>query len=554
VKDPELGLQTLVELGFVMHAGVRAGIPDTAVESRFEIAAAIREFVRQELQQHAERAALHGRFVDHFIQRADRLDAAIDATDWGAARLALVEFADQSPNFFAALNVAREAEQPEGVCRLVASLARLWLYTGVWHEAKPWIEWASISVSTIAPAHRARLMTNVAAYWKEYRCIDQAMGAAAQAVQFAEEASQPAEQVRALLVSSSLLWSERGDRAALALLRRAKELTLQVDDPRLAGRVAMAMVQSEMSNGDLEARRLALESSENKFKHIADSRIQMRRHWSLALVNFYLGDYVQAHARFGQALNLEQSTVAEPAWRASTLVFQAGVHCAQMDAANAQRTLDLAREAVRDAQAENMLPSLVWLEGQIAMLACGWRKAIDLLSPALSYASKHHEPWEALEAIQWCIWAAIRNGSDDLAAEALSALIGSTSINTLDHPRVAQAASAWLLRQGREDVAALAWLQAGALRRQKGITQFPIDRAMSEETRLHLLQRLGHDWEVRWQDRTPASDGDHPLTWLAEVISETIASPAQAANEPPHHETRWISSGSPRRLSAGRRR
>jgi predicted ATPase/DNA-binding SARP family transcriptional activator len=554
VKDPELELQTLVELGFVMHAGVRAGTPKAAVESRFEIAAAIREFVRQELQQHAERAALHGRFVDHFIQRADRLDAAIDATDGGAARLALVEFADQSPNFFAALNVACEAEQPEGVCRLVASLAPLWLYSGIWHEAKPWIEWASTKALAITPVHRARLMTRVAAYWREYRCIDQAMDAAALAVQLAEEARQPAEQVRALMISSSLLWVERGDSsAALALVRRARELARQAGDIRQTGWIAMAMVTLEMS-GDLEARRQALESWENEFTHAGDSRLQLGCHRDLAIINSNLGDYEKAHLRFDQALSLEQRTVARPAWRASTLVLQAWLYCAQMDPANAQSTLDLAREAVRDAQAENMMPSLVWLEGQIAMLACDWRKAIDLLGPARSHASKDHEPWEALEAILWCAWAAIRNGSDDPAAEALSVLLVSTSINALNHPRVAEATSAWLLKQGREEAAALAWLQAAELRRRTGMTPLPIDRAMSEETRLDLLQRLGDDWEVRWQDRTPASDGDHPLAWLAEVISETITSPAQAANEPPCHDTRWISSGSPRRLSAGRRR
>jgi predicted ATPase/DNA-binding SARP family transcriptional activator len=567
VKDPELELQTLVELGFVMHAGVRAGTPDAAtIDLRFEIAAALREFVRQELQQHAERAALHGRFVDHFIQRADRLDAAIDATDGSAARLALVEFIDQSPNFFAALNVASEAQLPEGVCRLVASLAPLWLYSGTWHGAKPWIEWASTKALAITTVHRARLMTRVAEYWREYRCIDQAVDAAALAVQFADEAHQPAEQVRALLISSSLLWAERGDRAAVALLRRARELVLQIDEAPLTGRVATAMVSVETSFGDLEAKRQALESCEHEFKHTDDSQIRLRRHMSLAIINFSLGNYAQAHARFDQALSLQQSTVAQPAWRASTLVFQAAVYCAQMDATNAQRTLDLAREAVRDAQAESMMPSLVWLDGHMAMLACDWFRAIELLSPALSYASKHHESWEALEAIQWCTWAAIQGGSDDLAGETLSALLASTSMNALDHPRVAQAASAWLLKQGREEAAALAWLQAGALRRRKGITQFPIDRAMSEETRLALMQRLGDDWEVHWQDKTPASDGDLPLAWLAVVISETIAGTVQAANEPLRprmgHGQPLISqamrhggtsSASPRRLSKGRR-
>ncbi len=534
VADSALDLQRLVELGFVARArtqvtrtGAQPHMRDALRDARFEMVPAIREFAREELQQHTERAALHGRFIDHFIARADRLDAWIDApvddTDWGAAQLAFLEFANQSPNYFAALNAAREAEQPEEVCRLVASVAQLWLRGGIWHEGKPWIEWASKKVLEIAPVHRARLMTNIATYWREYRCIDQATDAAVLAVQFTEEVHQPTEQMRALLIAFSLSWSDLGDRAAVALLRRAEQLALQLDDDRLTGRVATTIVDFEKSDGDLRVKRLALETCENKFKHTDSSRLRLRRHMDLAVTNLYMGDYVQAHARFDQALSFEQSTVAQRAWRASTLIFQAAVYCAQMDAESAKRTLDLAREAANDAQAENMMPSLVWLEGHMAMLACDWRKAIDLLSPALSHASKDNESWEALESILWCAWAAIQNGSDDLAAEALSALLGSTTINELDHPRVAQAASAWLLRQEREEAAALAWLQAGALRRRQGITQFPIDRAMSEETRLTLMQRLGDDWEVRWQDKTPACGGDRPLAWLAEVVADVMA-------------------------------
>jgi predicted ATPase/DNA-binding SARP family transcriptional activator len=528
VKDPELELQTLVELGFVMPASVRAGTPDAPVESRFQIAAAMREFVRQELLQNAERDLLHRRFIDHFIQRADRLDASINATDWDAARLALAEFGDQNPNFFAALMLARENEAPEAVCRLVASLARLWPYSGTWHEAKAWIEWASAKVLATAPVYRSRLMTNVAAYWREYRSIDQATEAAALAIQFAEEAHQPTEHLHALLAAFGLRWGERGDRGAVALLRQAEQLAHQLGDDRLTGWVVTTVVDFETSDGNLETKRKALEACENEFKHADDVGTRLRRHMDLVVANLYMGDYVEAHTRFDHALSLKQRTVAQPAWCATTLMFRAGVYCVQMDAKNAQRTASLAREAVRDAQAEDIMPSLAWLEGQMAMLACDWHKAVALLRSGLSYTPKDNEPWEALEALLACAWAAMQIESDDLAGEALSALVGSTSMNTLDYPRVAQAAAVWLLRQGHEKTAALAWLQADALRRRKGIMQFPIDRAMSEETRVDLMHRLGDDWEVWWQAKTPACDGDRPLAWLADVVSNVRQSRGDA--------------------------
>jgi hypothetical protein len=126
--------------------------PSARDESRFEVPPAIREFVRQVLQQHADQAALQLRFIDHFVNSADRLDAAIAASDWKATGDALREFATQSSNFFAALNVAHRADQPAEVCRLVASLARLWFHSGMWHDASHWIELAGEQVQALAPA------------------------------------------------------------------------------------------------------------------------------------------------------------------------------------------------------------------------------------------------------------------------------------------------------------------------------------------------------------------------------------------------------------------
>jgi predicted ATPase/DNA-binding SARP family transcriptional activator len=520
--DPELELQTLVELGFVMHARAQVTELDTKVESRFEIAPAIRQFIRQELSRNAERIMLQLRFIDHVVNRVDRLDAAINSADWKQSHAALSEFAVQSPNFFAALNVAQAANQPAEVCRLVTSLAQLWFYSGMWHETNWWIALANTQVQALLPERRARLMLSICAYWREYRCLDQAVSAATRAVEFAKAARQSDEQVRALMLASAFQLERNPDEAA-DLLCQAETLVPQLNDTQLRRSFAQSWAMRQMDHGDLESARLLLEQCDEEFKQSDDAHTRMIRCAILGLVNFHLGHYVEANARFDQALSSELSAAARPTRRVMFLLQQSWIYCCQTNALEAQQALNLARKEIPRAQAESMLPVLTWVEGQIAFLAGELPKAIEILVPAVLHPSNYQDRLEAHEASLWCFWAAMQNGSADVAAMALSTMLRGPDHGMLVRPRVLEAASAWLLTQSLEEAAALALLQADCIRRQKSIALFPIDRAMSEETRVKLAQRLGADWQTRWQYRTPPIDGRNPVAWLLDVVPNTHA-------------------------------
>jgi predicted ATPase/DNA-binding SARP family transcriptional activator len=534
--DPELEFQRLIELGFVTRGGAMAGEPTARGESRFKVPTAIREFVRQALQQHAEQAALQLRFVDHFVNSADRLDAAIDASDWKAAGEALLEFAIQSPNFFAALNVAHRVDQPAEVCRLVASLARLWFHSGMWHNANHWIELASEQVRVLAPVHRARLMLNVGTYWREYLHTDRARSAASLARKFAEEASKSDDQVRALFLESSLSWHRDPDQA-IALLHQAEPILIQVEDIRLKDLVESTIAMVGMAKGDVEGARLAYQSCYEKFRQLDGAHALMSRCANLGMMYFLLGRYEEAHALYDEALSPELSAAARPTRLASTLSRQAWMYCCQMDVRRAQKTLNLAREVVLRAQATAMVPVLSLIEGRIAFLAGELPRAVEMLTPALVHASYNEESPDAYEASLWCFWAAKQTGRCDLAAEALLGLCASPSRVVVAYPRVLEAAAAWLLSQEDEEAAALAWLQANSMRCQKSIASSPVEKAMSEETCVTLAQRLGADWQTHWQDKTPPIDGSEPLAWLLDVVSNTRAAVTASTHSAPGEKT-----------------
>jgi predicted ATPase/DNA-binding SARP family transcriptional activator len=547
--DPELEFQRLIELGFVKRGRSTAGELAARGESRFEVPPAIREFVRHALQQHAEHAALQLRFIDHFVNSADRLDAALDSSDWKAAGEALLEFATQSPNFFAALNTAQRAEQPANVCRLVALLAKLWFHSGMWHEASHWIELAGEQVHALDPAHRARLMLSVGTYWSEYRCPDQAERAAALARQLAAQAGQPNEQVRALFLEGSSVWARNAPQA-IALLRQAEPLMAQVDDLRLKAKVESTVGLFGLAQGDLEGARLIYESCHKKFKQSDHAHARMNRCANLAMLYSLLGRYGEANAFYEEALSPELIAAARPTRLALAHLRRTWMYCCQMDVSQAQQSLGLAREVMLRAKAEPMMPLLGFLEGQIAFLAGELPRAIAMLSPALDHASCNEE-WDAYEASLWCFWAAKQAGRSDIAADALLVLCTSPFREVEHCPRVLEAASAWLLGLGHDEAAALATLQADHIRNEKSYARYPIDQAMSRETRMTLAQRLGTDWQARWQEKMPPTDVANPLAWLLDVVSKARAAvTAPTHNAPSEKDTGAENTTEPSRSSA----
>jgi hypothetical protein len=141
------------------------------------------------------------------------------------------------------------------------------------------------------------------------------------------------------------------------------------------------------------------------------------------------------------------------------------------------------------------------------------------LSAAVVEEIRHPDPMIVFDTQLWCFRAAMRSGADDIAAQALSVALRARSRWPREDPRLLETAAAWFAQRGRQDAAARAWLQAAAIRSQKGLVRFPAERAMAEQTCMKLAQSLGPHWQSKWQADTAAIDGDDSLAWVVDALS-----------------------------------
>jgi DNA-binding SARP family transcriptional activator len=528
--DPDLKLQTLVELGFVTRAPRHQKEIFTLKESWFEVAPAVREFVRKEMELHATLAELQLRFINHFVNSADRLDAEIEGGDLHRTRQVLFQFSLVSPNFFAALNVAQLTHRQAEVCRLVTRLERLWSYSGMWHGANSWIEWASHHVDALEPEERSQLAYNISDYWKRYGLLDRALAAAKQAFAFAELADQPTILVSALMsIGAAYAASAQASLEEMSsLLRRARPLLARSTDPRLRWVVITNQAMIHFHRGDLRRAAAMLAVSHRGAKTTSDDLFRAKIKWNLAKVFLYMGKPERCLANLRLAIATYQGTARGTL--AEVYLWSGWFHCCHIDVFRARQMVEQAQGAIAAHDSDHVRTSVGLLEGRIAWLDGQVPKAIELLLPALLGRASTPDPLVVFDAPLWCFRAAVCSGADDIAAKALSRALEARLRWPRENPRILEAASTWLARHEHEDAAALAWLQADAIRRKNGIVRFPAEQQMAEQTCTKLTERLGPEWRSQWQPKTPALDGDDPVGWLVGALASCSAeqSPPQA--------------------------
>jgi predicted ATPase/DNA-binding SARP family transcriptional activator len=356
--DPELELQRLVELGFIAHR-----------DAGFEVVPAIREFARQRLQQHAERAGLQSRFIDHFVLKAEELKAPIESCEPAPIRQALSAFAAQSPNFFAALSTAHEAGRQADVCRLVMQLAQLWGYSGMWHESKLWIDRATQHAEALEATNRPELMCNICVYWRRHGLVEQALAAGKQAVVFAEQTGEPGVLVRALLFTgaTSVGTTQFQLEEFSACLRRARPLAARLPDMRWKWAVVVNQAMIHFYRDDLRRAGAMLAVSYERTTSIGNDLGRAKIQSNLAKVLAYGGKPEAAWANFEQVLATYQGT--SPGILAESHLAAAWFHCSQMDVARARQAVRLMRETMHDVDSDYLRLPISLLEGQIALLA-----------------------------------------------------------------------------------------------------------------------------------------------------------------------------------------
>jgi tetratricopeptide (TPR) repeat protein len=524
-------LQTLVELGFATRAPRHQKEIVDPLEARFDVTPAIRKFVLREIALHAACARLQAQFINHFIGRADRLDTAIEVGEPSRIQLALLQFSVNSPNFLSALNTAVFARRESDVCRLVASLARLWGYSGIWHESHSWIDRTNQNINVLGPERRSRLAYNSWEYWKRHGLHDQALAAAKQAVRFAEEANQPTSLAYSLMAvgSSQIPNKAIALEELFCLLRRARPLAARSGDERLRWLVTQNQAMTYFYRGELKRSAAMLALCRKRIEPMSDGLFKARTRWSLAKVLIYSGRLKESSVNLEEAIAMYRG--ASSSMLAEIYVWAAWLHSCQRNISLAHQMLNCARQEIVTVDLNYLQSSISLMEGRIAWLSGDGAVAFKSLHPAISGSVTCHDPLLKFDAQLCCLQAAMQLGAEDMAAKALYCALESRLRWPRENPRILEAASTWLARHEREDAAAAAWLQADAIRRKNGIVRFPAEQQMAEQTCTKLAERLGPDWCLQWQPKTPALDGDDPIGWLLGALASCSAkqSPPQAA-------------------------
>jgi tetratricopeptide (TPR) repeat protein len=530
--DPDLKLQTLVELGFVARAPRHQKELFNLQESRFAVTPAMREFVRKELELHATCAELRLRFINHIIDGANLLYAEIEVGDQRRTQQVLLRFSAVSPNFFAALNIAQQTHREADVCRLVTCLVRVWGYSGMWHGTSYWIEWASQHVNALEPQQRAPLALSTWEYWKMYGLTDRALASAKQAIDFAEEADQPTILFKALMAlgASYSATAHISLNKMSNLLRRARLLPVRLTDTQSRWMVAGSQAMIYFDRGNLRRAAKMLEICYQWAETTEDDEFKVMAKWSLADVLLYNGRPTEALTNFEWTLTTLRGTSIGALARA--YLWAGWFYCCQTNVVKARHMAGLALEVINSFdsdQPHRRLP-ISLLEGRIALLERKKEKSFELLQPAVLGRHSSPDPRAAFDAPIWCFRAAICAGADAIAVKALSRAVEARLRWPRENPRILEAASTWLARNEREDAAAVAWLQADAIRRKYGIVRFPAEQQMAVQTCAKLAEHLGPDWCSQWRPKTPALDGDDPVGWLLDTLADYSAkqSPPQA--------------------------
>jgi hypothetical protein len=95
-------------------------------------------------------------------------------------------------------------------------------------------------------------------------------------------------------------------------------------------------------------------------------------------------------------------------------------------------------------------------------------------------------------------------------------------------PRVLEAAAAYFARIDRFVPAAMAWLQAEALRAEMEVVRFPAEEPYARKTLQMLTGALGADWRDAVNLPPGVERSADPLAWLTNILESEDAEFATA--------------------------
>jgi predicted ATPase/DNA-binding SARP family transcriptional activator len=531
-------VQTLVELGLARRADEVQVPMGESPGDRFHLHASARSFLldaqagarpqrASTLEPNPEPSPEATRFVAWFAALAGELDAQLAGAGADAAQ-AMAGLEADHENFFAALQLALQANDCAALVTLVRRQARYWSRRGAWSRADAWVERALSCADSLDHEARLALWLQISSYWIDSHRDDLAMVLLQSTMVLAQAQADVASHAQAA-ISFAGLACQRGE-GALAI----ESLQSALVRAEAAGRAdLMLSARNNLAYCWLTMGRIGLAKAtwlDCEQHYPADSmQARVSPAFNLALVAHYCGQPDQAARLMAEAQQFERQGAPRPARLAQILVRKTWMHCCDGDAALAAQSLQAARAVAAAASLRAWQQVCDAQGGKLALVRGEAAVSVAVLERCLLPGRGPIPTWDLLDLQMWLIHAHL--SLPDGAARALAVLadlvraMGAGWLH--EAPRVLELASACFARDGRFDAGLRARTQAQALRREQGTRRFAFHSALARRTGVSLKAQDSKDKAARATARASAPgegtstqglfahDMTHPLAWLA---------------------------------------
>lgn len=525
--DMAQSVQSLADLGLL----ARTAAADARLPLRWQVLPGTRAFLRGDGG--AADAAADGpaalpmparpdvlrRFAAWHARLAQRLAAELAAAD---AAPALAAFDADHENFFAALAAAAAVDDRAALSGAVQGLAPYWSRTGAWMRAAPWIERAESLVDALPVDERPALLLAVASYRHDAHDYGRARALAARAAELARARGDLAVEAQALLRWSSAACALGEAHLIVEPLERLRGALAERGDPAHAALRRSAL--NNVGNGWLSAGELARAAAawaacDAELPPVPSQARVVYVH-NLALVAHYEGRHADALALMAQAERFEAAGVPRVARLAHIRMRHCWIACCLGQSEEAEAALARASISADQARLPGWRLACAAQEGKLALVAGQGQRALALLARAAERRMELVDPWDALDLLLWLGRAqAVAERGGAAAGQTLALLVRDYGRSwRLEHPRILEAAAAWLLRaegggaaEAAVAAAGRAWQQAQLLRRLQGVRRFPVEQSAARSVQATLRRRLG---AAGLAACARPLDEQAPLAWL----------------------------------------
>jgi len=359
--DSSVGLDVLEGISLLIENSLLVQHEESRGESRYSMFETIREYAGEKLDASGERDVLRRRHAEYFsaqVERGERTMHYLAPARHAERRMTLQEVAVADtpeeraqrdlPNFRAALSWAFEQGELDLALRLAVAASWGWALSSSYTEGRVWVARALDETECLQTPERARAL-----FW------------------LAEFAG----------------W--QGDlRNAEAFNERARALFEQHGDQIGVFRSLLGLTQFEVSLGDIERARAALEKASVVADDLASDYESAQLCFKAAQVEGLSGDYQQAHVFLGEGLRLCRTLGVPRRQWVNQLINVGWFALQERDFARARAALEeyLAEDSGKTpsgiASAHDSLGLVALYEGDHATAALRFRQALALAHEA----------------------------------------------------------------------------------------------------------------------------------------------------------------------------